>query len=64
MSNTHSTAYLDGWLAHKSGNVAVEENPYHEDKQSRSHSEWMSGWGARFNACKHGGDLSLDEELY
>lgn len=37
-----STAWLDGWFAHKSQDEDGEEvtNPYCERRQSRSASEW------------------------
>lgn len=58
-----STAFLDGWAAHYS-DKDQDQNPYDIDLQSKSHNEWVSGWCARFNAIKHGLDLSLDQECF
>lgn len=52
-------AYLNGWLAHKN-NGKMESNPYHEWLQAFSHTQWVSGFSARFSAVKYGHDLDLD----
>lgn len=57
----HSEAYLNGWHAHGNG-IETEANPYNENYQQYSHNQWLSGWCSRFDAIKHGKDLSLDDE--
>lgn len=59
-SQETTSAFRDGWFAHKGG-FATGENPYNETLQWSSHHEWLSGWCARFEAIKHGKDTSLDE---
>jgi allantoicase len=58
--DSSTSAYRDGWFAHKN-DCRTESNPYSETLQFSSHSEWLSGWCARFAAVKHGKDMSLDE---
>lgn len=59
----HSEAYRNGWEAHSRGvGLDPDPNPYSEDTQPFSHSQWLDGWCSRFSALKHGGDLTLDEE--
>lgn len=58
--NDNSTAYIDGWLAHKNG-CDINVNPYNEVSQEKSHSDWVCGWCARFNAIKHELDMTLDD---
>lgn len=53
--------FLDGWHAHRLG-VDVDENPYDEQRQSKSHSLWTSGWCRRFGAIKHGDDTTERDE--
>lgn len=53
-------AFLNGWHANRLG-IDVEKNPYDETTQSVSHSQWCSGWCARFSALKHGLSLEFDD---
>lgn len=55
------TAFIDGWKAHKFHYPADEPNPYLENIQAQSHSEWNKGYWARRDACEHGGDMGLDD---
>ncbi len=55
-----SEAYLNGWHAHRLGN-RIGVNPYHITTQYLSNARWISGWCARFSACKHDQSLGLDE---
>jgi hypothetical protein len=59
-----SDAYLDGWHAHRKFGPPTPDNPYNEDTQPRSHTQWLSGWCDRFNAVKRGYDLEHDETLF
>lgn len=60
----YSESFINGWFTHKN-KKKTEQNPYNEDTQVKSHTEWMLGWSARFNAIKHQGSLALDEhELF
>ncbi len=56
-----SEAYLNGWHAHKNGEVSGL-NPYLEGIQEYSNNQWISGWCARFEAIKHEKSLELDLE--
>lgn len=58
-----SSAYVDGWLAHKNM-IEQSKNPYDEKTQTRSNSEWLNGWCARFDAIKHNKSLDLDENWW
>ena len=60
MSESRTTAYLDGWHAHRKG-VDVERNPFPEDRMAFSHMEWKAGWCGRFGAVKLDGELAYDE---
>lgn len=60
-----STAWLDGWFAHKSQDEDGEEmpNPYCERRQARSAIEWGCGWVARHDFMKYGVGLNYDDAL-
>lgn len=53
MNDEATIPYREGWHAHRLGVSSPEKNPYHERKQSVSHSLWQSGWCERFGAVKH-----------
>lgn len=54
-----TSPYLDGWHSHKDG-IASERNPFNEETQSFSYSQWQSGWCERFGRQKH--NLDMKEE--
>lgn len=56
-----SDAYMDGWHAQRLG-AKRNFNPYNMEKQYCSWGQWDNGWGARYDAVKHGLSLELDEE--
>lgn len=61
MSDSPAAPFLDGWHVHKNFGLSETTNPYSETLQPHSFREWESGWSARFNACKHGLDLTYDD---
>lgn len=63
MDREDSAQFQDGWFAHKAS-VPVDDNPFSERSQPKSYDLWQSGWCERFNAVKHDGDLSLDDNFY
>lgn len=59
---TYTTAYLDGWHAHRLG-TKVNYNPYDVATQPVSHRQWLCGWSQRFSAVKHGRETRVTDEL-
>lgn len=55
-----TTQYLDGWHAQRMG-LLGGSNPYHPQTQSQSHLEWETGFHARRNTLKHGGEGDVQE---
>lgn len=54
-----SIQWAEGWRSHQDG--LDDENPYDRQRQLWSHTQWQSGWCARFTAIKHGFALTYDD---